>query len=246
MTSTSFRSLRFLGVAAFLVGFGLVRAESASAPAAETPAAKPSALSQHSIDKLAAPAFKALKLGDPQKEKEVGAILASYFQAVEGWHRHVDRQLAKLWSDWADARGTGHQDETKAAEFATKIDAIYAEFRPQHDQCLGQLAKVLTPEQVEIVENALTREPGLERTYHAFLQIIPNLTASQKAFIHDTLLIARDQALDTLAKKEKINLFKKQKVKVQLYIEAQGYDWKSAYAAYAKKINDETAAKKQD
>lgn len=201
-------------------------------------------LSQHSIDKQVAPALKALQLDKPEQAKEVSEVLGSYFQAVDAWHHQVDAQLAQLWADWADARATAHQDETKAAGIAAKIDAVYAQFRPQHDECFGKLGKILSTAQVETVENALTREPGLERTYNAFLQIVPQLTPEQKTYIHDTLVVARDQALDTLSKKEKISLFKKQKVKVQLYIQSLGYDWKTVYSAYAKKLQDE--AKKKD
>lgn len=237
MTSTSFGFFRSSIFAVAIVAAGVLRAET---PAGTVSDAKPTpALAQHSIDKLAAPAIKALKLENDDQQKQVSEILGAYFQAVDAWQRQVEPQLAPLWSEWSEARSPAHQDETKAAGIAAKIDAVYAQFRPQHDQYVGKLAKILSPAQVETVENALTREPGLERTYNAFLQIVPTLTPEQKASIHDTLVVARDQALDTLSKKEKINLFKKQKVKVQLYIQSLGYDWKKVYSAYAKKLQEE-------
>ncbi|HVU36663.1 MAG TPA: DUF3826 domain-containing protein [Opitutaceae bacterium] len=234
MTSHPVRTFRFLIA---VLAFGLA----GSAWAESAPAG---ALSQHTLDKHTAPVLKALKLSDSTQVAAVRSAVEAHFQAVDVWHRRVDSRLDALWADWSKARTPPHQDETKAAAIGAKIDAIYGTFQRQHDAFIRQLAAVLPPSGVETVEDALTRTPGLKRTYDAYLEIVPTLTESEKAHIHATLVVARDEALDTLSKKEQIALFKKQKVKVQEYIQSEGYDWKKSYAAFVARLKAESAARK--
>lgn len=249
MTSFPLFSPRIAVVVAALGCVGLTRVMAADATdAAPAPAKAEAGLSQHSLDKLTAPVLKSLKLGDDAREAKVRSVLEAHFRAVDAWHRTVDAELKTLWAAWGEARATDHQDEVKAAAIADKIDAVYAGFQAQHDAFGKELAATLSAEQVEVVKNALTKEPGLPRTYEAYLQIVPALTEAQKTYIHDTLVVAREEAVDSLDKKERISLFKKQKVKVQLYIDAQGYDWKKSYAAFVKKLKgdpDEAKEKKE-
>lgn len=234
MTKSCLSSLRLLAVA---LALALGVARTTAAPAAP--------LSEHAVAKRVAIVLKAVKLNNPSQEAVVSVASADFFQAVNAWHQQVDPELTQLWSDWSAARTPPHQDEAKAAQIAAKIDAVYARFQPRDAAYVHALATVLSPDQIETVKNAMTKVPGFKRTYKAFLQIVPNLTDAQKDYIRQTLLVGRNQAFDTLAKKEKIDLFKKQKVKVQLYIDAQGYNWAKSYKAYVAKLKAEYARKKK-
>lgn len=223
--------LRFVAILGLAGAINSVHAEevatSASVPAIDQP----------TRDKRIAPIVKELKLGEADETK-VRTALEPFFTAMAAWHREVDPQLAALWSQWSEARGTAQPNEAKAAEFGQQIDAIYAGFRPKHDAMVKALGEVLSAAQIEAVKNAMTRSPGLERTYKAYLEIVPTLTEAQKSFIREKLLVAREQAMDTTTDKEKVNLFKKQKVQVQEYIQNQGYDWKTLYKAFASKAGE--------
>lgn len=202
-------------------------------------------LDQHTLDKRTAPALKVLNLQGPAQEKAVRNILEQHFQALASWRQTHDAELKALWSQWADARAPAHKDDSKAADVGNRIDAVYATFGAQHEVMLQQLAAAgLSATQIDAVKDAYTRTPGYQRTYDAYLQIIPNLTDAQKASIREKLLRAREQAMDALAIQEKVDLFKKQKVQIETYLQAQGYDWKTHYAAFVAKIKAESDAKR--
>jgi hypothetical protein len=201
-------------------------------------------LDQHTLDKRINPILKDLALGDAAKEARVRAILEPHFQSLQAWHVAHDAALAALWTQWAGARATAHQDEVKAAGIVQQIDQVYGSFRPAHDALLTALSAVLTPAQVDAVKDSLTKSPGVKRTFDAYLQVIPNLTSTQKEFILGKLQVARERAMDAISDKEKADIFKTQKVQVEAYIDAQGYDWKKSYKDFVAKVKAQTDAAK--
>ena len=241
-----YRSLYRLGWLVFLATtLGVVTSKAdpvgTDAPKADTARSGSHLLDQHTLEKRTAPVLKALNLGDSQREIEVRSILERYFQDLAAWHDTHDHELSRRWSEWTEARVPSHKDDAKAAAAASEIDAVYATLKPQHDAMLQQLASVLSPAQIDHVKDALTKTPGFQRTYDAYLQIIPDLTDAQKTFIREKLLLAREQAMDAFSNKEKVNLFKKQKVQIEAYVQAQGYDWKTLYGAFAARIKAASA-----
>jgi Protein of unknown function (DUF3826) len=192
-------------------------------------------LDQHTLDKRTAPILKNLKLGDPAVETKVRAILEPHFQALQSWHAANDAALKSLWSEWAADRSPPKKDEAAAAQVGEKIDAVYATFHPQHEAFLSGLGAVLTPAQVDTVKDTLTKSPGMQRTYDAYLEMVPKFNDADKTFIHEKLAMAREKAIDAISDKEKVDIFKRQKVLVQAYIDAQGYDYEKSYAAFSAK-----------
>jgi hypothetical protein len=191
----------------------------------------------HTLDKHTTAVLKVLNL-EPEKQLAVRHTLEAHLQAVQAWHVTHGEELATLWNAWAAARTPPHKDETKAGEIARQIDDLFATLRPQHAQFVTALAAELSPTQIEQVKDAMTKSPGLPRTYHAYLQMIPTFTAEQKAFIHQKLELAREQALDAASEKETVSLFKKRKVEIEAYIDAQGLDYKTAYKAFTERLKD--------
>ncbi len=91
----------------------------------------------------------------------------------------------------------------------------------------------LTPELVDIVKENLTRGT-LKRTFAAYHQIVPQLTAEHDKVIMEILLQAREEALDVKNLNEIGPVFEPFKTKIEQYITAQGHDWKQAYQAFVK------------
>jgi len=206
--------------------------------------AAPAGLDQKTLDKRTAPILKDLALGDAAKEAAVRAILEPHFQALHTWHEKNDAGLKALWNQWAEARSPEKKNDAHAATVSRQIDETYATFRPQHDAFLAALKTVLASAQIDAVKDSLTKSPGLKRTYDAYLQIVPQFTEAQKTFVREKLEIAREQAMDAQTNKEKADLFKKQKIQVEAYIDAAGYDWKKSYAAFVAKLNGKNPPEK--
>lgn len=206
--------------------------------ASVAPAPTPRRLDAATLEKRVAPILKELALKETDRQAEVRSVLIDHFQALQEWHADHDAELAGLWTRWAEAR-SGAKDETKAAAIGREIDQVYASFQPEHAAFLARLASSLSARQIDTVKDVMTRSPGLKRTYDAYLQIVPHMTEADKTFIYEKLRVAREQAMDAITNKEKANLFKRQKVQIEAYIDAKGYDWKKSYAAYVARLEAE-------
>lgn len=198
----------------------------------------------NAAERRTASLLKALKLGDAGKEAKVRTILESHFTAMEQWHATNDPALAPLWSEWRALRAPPSKDEAAAAKVGEKIDAVYAGFRPQHDAFLTALARELAPAQIDTIKNALTRSPGMDRTANAYIEMIPQFTDADKAFVRERFAYAREQAIDTTTDKEVDAFFKRQKVVVEAYIDEKGYDYRKSREAWLAKMNATHAATK--
>ena len=227
-----FPLLAVLGLA-LTISCADVQAQTNSAPAATT------GLSQHTLDKHIQPILQALKLGDADKEAKVRAIMTAQLQALDTWHTANDKQIKALWAQFSKARSK--MNETNADATLAQLDAVYATFQPQHDAFLAQLGGVLSPEQIETVEDTLTINK-VKITYNAYQQIFHGLTAEQNAVILKNLKAAREQAIDAGSMPEKSLFFKKYKIKMEAYLTTQGYDVKKSYQDFVAKQKAEMAS----
>lgn len=198
------------------------------------------------VNKHAVPILAALKLGDAAKEAKVNEVVTTFFTGLNDWHHQNDAALKGLWNDFN--HGRSKKDLAAANAALDKIDAVYATFKPQHDGFLKGLGKVLSPEQVETVEDVLTVRK-VEVTYNVYTQIFPTLTEDQKTVVLQNLKAAREQAIDASSMLEKSAFFKKYKIKIEdVYLTAQGFDPKKAREDFAAKsakakVDDGDAAK---
>jgi hypothetical protein len=213
-------------------------------PAVFALAAEPAAPTGSQAERRATSLLKDLKLTDAGQEARTRAILEAHFTAMEHWHAVHDPALKPLWAEWAARRSPPEKDEAAAAKVGEKIDALYASFRPQRDAFLAALAREISPAQIESIKNALTRSPGMDRTANAYIEMIPQFTAADKAFVRARFALAREQALDTTTGKEIDAFFKRQKVIVEAYIDEKGYDYRKSREAWVAKLNAATAAAK--
>jgi Protein of unknown function (DUF3826) len=192
------------------------------------------------LDKHAKPILADLNLNDSAKESAVRAALAEYLGELDAWHAQNDAQIKGLWAAFNKAHGK--LDATNTDAIGAKIDAIYATFKPSHDKFIASLSSVLSPEQVETVEDTLTVKK-VEVTYKNYQLIFHGLTPEQNAVILAKLKAAREQAIDAKAMTEKSAFFKKYKIQIEAYLTAQGYNVKQSYKDFVAKQKAEMAAK---
>jgi hypothetical protein len=209
-----------------------------AAPAADANSAD---AEKRTEEKHSKPILVALNLKDAGKEAKVRDAFAAYFKAQNEWHAQHDEQIRALWNEFNGARSK--LDETNASAALGKIDGVYASFKPQHAKFLSELSTVLTPGQVETVEDVLTVNK-VKVTYNAYGEIFHGLKDEQKAFILKNLEAARAEAIDAGTMTEKSAFFKKYKIKIEAYLTAQGYDVKESYRVFVAKQKADEAAKK--
>ena len=220
----------------------LIQAQTNAAVSADTAERE-----QATLEKHIKPILDALKLTDADKAAKVRKILVTYFADLRTWHAANDAQIKEFWGQFDKARTPGATNIAANANAAlTKIAAVYAMFKPQHEKFISDLSAALTPAQVEAVKDALTIGK-VKFTYDVYLQIFPTLTDAQKAVVLQYLKDAREEAIDCEQMKEKSAFFKKYKIKIEdEYLTAQGYDPKQARKDFAAKTKAAKAVKPAD
>lgn len=176
-----------------------------------------------------------LKLNDKAKETRVAALLSEHYGRVWAWHKQVDEKLNTAWAAWDDARNSdkGEKDELKALTvMVEQVDPIYAEFTPQIQNLLKALHKELTETQVTALLDQITRSPGVDRTYNAYLGMVPEMKEKEKAIIHARLEQARIDSLAAWTDKRIVKIFKKYKIRNEFSIDYFGYGYRERYKAW--------------
>jgi hypothetical protein len=143
-----------------------------------------------------------LGVDDDAEQTRVRDLIAEWYRTLSRIH---------------DAKGAGSLAADKAAE----------EQLAAHRRFVAQLEARLTPQQVELVKDGLTYGV-VPRTYQGYVELLPTLTAEQKAEIKSQLLEAREFALDAGSADEKHAWFGKYKGRINNYLSKAGYDLKQA------------------
>lgn len=236
-----------LGLMTFWAATGL-QAETAAQVAARTRAAidagaSPAWMSpelpadiQRNVDNKGKGLAQQLKLADAAREARVAALLAEHYGRVWAWHQEVDETLDAAWSAWDDARdpAKGGKDELKALTLMVEqIDPIYAEFAPQIQGLLKALREELGEEQVVLLLDRITRSPGVDRTYNAYIAMVPEMRDEEKAIIRQRLEQARIDSLAAWKDDRIVKIFKKYKIRNEFSIDDFGYGYRERYKAWA-------------
>jgi hypothetical protein len=206
-----------------LGGAGTAFAASTSAPV--------DAATQKRIDGKSDRLLAALKLEEAARVERVRGILADWLVTLWSWHEKHDPELTTLWTEWNKARAVVPKDEFPGEVIAHRIDDVYASLKPAYEAFLGRLSAELTPEQIDRLKETWSRSPGMQRTYEAYLQIVPDLTPAQQEVIRNRMLLAREAAMLTDSDKEIVNIYKVHKVKVEAYVGT--LQWAKLHSAYA-------------
>jgi Protein of unknown function (DUF3826) len=218
----------------------------AAAGAADLPTASPAGAIDDAmrkrIDQKAARIVESLKLTDAGKAATVKAITSDWLAVMMTWHREHDAELNRLWGEWNKARSVVPKDEFPGEVIAHRIDAVYASLKPAYEDYMKRLSAELTAEQVDAIKEGWSRSPGMTRTYNAYLEIVPDLTAKDKEAIKARLLMAREAAMLTDADKEIVATYKRHKVKVEQYVGA--LEWAKLHRAFAERGKSQADKKK--
>lgn len=173
------------------------------------------------IERRAADILEVLEMSDPAKSAKVHDIIVAQYRALRAWHDTNDSKLKELNKQPADP----------GKEEANKINAS---LKTQQDQFIAKLSAQLTPEQVEKVKDKMTYNK-VQVTFNAYCQMLPDLTAEQKAKILSWLKEAREEAMDAGSADEKSAVFNRYKGKINNYLSTAGYDVKTASKNLGKK-----------
>ncbi|HTK74672.1 MAG TPA: DUF3826 domain-containing protein [Gemmataceae bacterium] len=228
----------FLSVAIVLA---LAGGLAAAAWAADPPTTSSDAM-RKKIDQKAARIVESLKLTDADKAAKAKAIASDWLAAMMTWHKEHDAKLNRLWAEWNQARSVVPKDEFPGEVIAHQIDTLYASLKPAYEDYMKRLSAELTAGQVDAIKESWSRNPGMTRTYNAYLEIVPDLTAKDKEVIKARLLMAREAAMLTDADKEIVAIYKRHKVKVEQYVGT--LEWAKLHKAFAERGKSQADKKK--
>jgi hypothetical protein len=241
MESFMHRKFVSFGILMVLVG-GLAAAVCAADPATAAPAGAIDDAMRKKIAQKAAKIVESLKLTDAAKAAKVKTIASDWLAVMMTWHKEHDAELNRLWGEWNKARSVVPKDEFPGEVIAHQIDAVYASLKPAYEDYMKQLSAELTAEQVDAIKESWSRSPGMTRTYNAYLQIVPDLTAKDKEVIKARMLMAREAAMLTDADKEIVAIYKRHKVKVEQYVGT--LEWAKLHKAFAERGKSQADKKK--
>jgi hypothetical protein len=196
---------------------------------APLPAVEGAARSRHgtNVERL----IGAARVEDLAKAERASLVLIQWLDTLASWHAQHDAALNERWTQWNKARAVVPKDEFPAEVIAHQIDDVYASLKPAYAEFQTKLSAVLSPEEIDAIKEQWSRSPGMRRTYHAFLEIAPDLTDVHKKVIYARMERAREDAMLTDSSKEIIDIFKRHKVKVEAYIGS--LEWAKLHRAFA-------------
>ncbi len=221
---------------------GLAAAVCAAAPARAAPAGAIDDALRKKIDQKAGKIVEALKLTDGGKAAKVKTIVSDWLAVMMTWHKEHDAELNRLWGEWNKARSVVPKDEFPGEVIAHQIDTVYASLKPAYEDYMKRLSAELTAQQVDAIKESWSRSPGMTRTYNAYLEIVPDLTAKDKEVIKARMLLAREAAMLTDADKEIVAIYKRHKVKVEQYVGT--LEWAKLHKAFTERGKSQADKKK--
>jgi Protein of unknown function (DUF3826) len=167
-----------------------------------------------------------LDLNHTNQAASVHDIIMAQWRALRAWHSAHDAEL----------RQAIRNNDTNT------IDSIHDSLKALHNQFIARLSEHLTPKQVEKVKDGMTYDT-VEVTYRAYCEIVPNLTASDKAEILKLLKQAREEAMDCGSAGAKHAVFRRYKGKINNYLNAHGHNVGRAYREWDAKQRAAKSAK---
>ncbi len=111
-----------------------------------------------------------------------------------------------------------------------------------HNHFIVQLAELISATDLDKIKDGMTYNI-LPLTWHAYTDMLQNLTQEQKSQMYKWLLEARELAMDQGSSEKKHEVFGKYKGKINNYLSAAGYNMKKEGEDWAKRI--EASRKKQ-
>ncbi|MFO1450856.1 MAG: DUF3826 domain-containing protein [Opitutaceae bacterium] len=162
-----------------------------------------------------------LKLADPAKTTRVATLIANQYESLARIHALRDEKVKA-----AKASSPSDKTASEATITAARNEATAAQDQ-LHASYLTALATELSPAEIDQVKDGMTYGV-LPLTFRVYQDMLPNLSAEQKAQIHAWLVEAREHAMDASTSEEKHGWFGKYKGRINNYLSAAGIDMKQA------------------
>jgi Spy/CpxP family protein refolding chaperone len=224
----------FLSFRPLLIAALLSAAGAGSAAAQQTsPTESKEAAYTRTITERAAKIVATLGLTDEARSIKVRDVIANQYRELNTIHEARKAQLAALK---AQPKGDKTEAATKKIE-----DQTTAALDKLHGKYLKQLGRYLTADQVALVKDGMTYRV-LPITMTAYEDMLPNLTAEQKAQMLAWLTEAREHAIDASTSEEKHKWFGKYKGRINNYLSAAGIDMNQAGKDWQARIAARKAA----
>ena len=214
-------------LAAFCLAMASSRGVRGAEPVADAAYAK---VADERADKIVA----TLGLQDSAQATKMKAVISKQYQDLKTIDEPIDAAKKALKSAAAENKAVAKTTLTQTeAESAAKIAAL-------HDAYLKNLSTTLTPEQVDRVKDGMTYGV-LPLTFRVYQEMLPNLSAEQKAQILAWLTEAREHAIDAGSSEEKHAWFGKYKGRINNYLSKAGIDMKQAEKELAERTSHKKA-----
>jgi len=204
-----------------------------AAAQAQQPIESKEAAYTRTITERAAKIVATLGLTDEAKSTKVRDVIANQYRELNTVHEARKAQLAALKAQPKD-------DKTEAATKKVE-DQTTAALDKLHVKYLKQLGRYLTADQVALVKDGMTYRV-LPITMTAYEDMLPSLTAEQKAQMLAWLTEAREHAMDASTSEEKHKWFGKYKGRINNYLSAAGIDMNQAGKDWQARIAARKAA----
>lgn len=156
-----------------------------------------------------------LQIKDSDKEIEVRDLIVGQYWNLNQIHDKRDTQLKEAKDKLSD-----EQYKIKKKKIELKTEKTISKL---HTSYLKNLSKYLSSEEVDQVKNGMTYNV-YQITYKGYLDMLLDLTESQKEMISELLLEAREIAMDKGSSKEKHAVFGKYKGRINNILSDEGYD----------------------
>lgn len=169
---------------------------------------------------------------DDRVSKIVVALKLDDKTVSERLHKAIVAQYRQL-NDWHEANGKKLKELKKAAASSeaakAESDSIKATLKTIHDNFLAELARDLSPEQIERVKDGMTAGK-VDFTYRGYLIEYPDMNEEQKAKVLAFLKEAREEAMDAGSMDEKSDIFNRYKGKINNWLSKQGVESRKSAA----------------
>jgi len=161
-----------------------------------------------------------MNLVDQDKELRVRDLIAGQYRSLSKIQDGRDAKIEEIIGSVLEKS----KQEKKINKLKKEVDKRIVRL---HKSYVKMLSKELTEAQIIQVKDGMTYGV-VEITYTGYLDMLPNLTEPQKAYIYDNLVEARELAMDGGSSDEKHAWFGKYKGRINNYLSAEGYDLNKA------------------
>lgn len=176
-----------------------------------------------------------LALGNKEKEAAVTNVIAQQFRDLSKIQGERDAEIKKVKEDATLPKEKQNEKIDKLKADASKsIDKLHADY-------LKKLGKHLNEAKITEVKDGMTYGV-LPVTVTAYNDMIPTLTKEEKEYIYNTLVEAREHAMDGGSSDEKHAWFGKYKGRINNYLSKRGYDLTKEREGWNKRIAERKKA----